>query len=289
MVSSVVLDHVGYANAIKQVPICECGQQPGVDDRFCTDCGRRLRCEKCSASFSPGSTICARCNAERPTDGELYMYKFDGDFRIANKPLRISPRLGNHIGARVWDAGIVLAKYFEQYVQSMMAAAGKRQLVGMELGCGTGIAGLGFALMGQRVILSDMQVAQEEPVASIELNASDIKTAGGSAEFSILDWSSLRDRNDFGHFDVAFGADVIWYSALVPKLVQALLWVNSGAGASKILIAGKHRRNESVFHEFEMQAKAAGLNILKRELSTQSLGDAGNENVFFYHLAGSAP
>eukprot|EP00878_Enallax_costatus_P039629 GHUV01045490.1.p1 GENE.GHUV01045490.1~~GHUV01045490.1.p1 ORF type:complete len:172 (+),score=20.38 GHUV01045490.1:270-785(+) len=57
-----------------------------------------------------------------------------------------------HLGTTVWDASIVLAKYFEKNIRkgdfSRPKATGKRAV---ELGAGMGLAGLAFALIGMQL------------------------------------------------------------------------------------------------------------------------------------------
>merc|ERR1712008_216650 len=94
-------------------------------------------------------------------------------------------------GLRVWDGGIVLAKYFERcYVPSRLQEGHEQQLRGLELGCGTGVAGLSFALMGQDVVLSDLGDLQAaQTLGNISQNDAEIQNAGGKATYVPLDWT----------------------------------------------------------------------------------------------------
>lgn len=85
-------------------------------------------------------------------------YEFErsrADEKSQLEPLEIaqdpSGELAAGIGATVWDAGLVLAKYLEQ-------SNCRNQMHGkiwLELGSGTGIIGLVAAQLGARVVLSD--------------------------------------------------------------------------------------------------------------------------------------
>ena len=77
-------------------------------------------------------------------------FEFNGDFKVSERPMllhSLGPAdPGWEIGWRVWDAGIILAKYAEQYTAKL--AQSSTSAVFVELGAGTGVAGLGFALCG---------------------------------------------------------------------------------------------------------------------------------------------
>lgn len=83
----------------------------------------------------------------------------NGGFSIAHTPLHIAEitecgRAALGTGVNTWDGAIVLAKFFENNPDIVR---GKRIL---ELGAGTGVAGLSTALLGaQHVLLSDLEYA----------------------------------------------------------------------------------------------------------------------------------
>jgi len=217
-------------------------------------------------------------------------YRFNGDFGIGGRPLVLtvdpidSERSYLKTGLRVWDGGIVLAKYLERYVPGLLQASRKTQIRGLDLGCGTGVAGISLALMGQQALLSDLGGLQAQATeANIAQNSGHIAAAGGSAAFEILDWEKLPSRERFGFFDVVFGADVIWHETLVGPFLNALAWAASGPGVGDILLSHKVRDEESV-RMFEQQAAAAGMNVLRKVPSEEFIGDDGHPDVFVYHL-----
>jgi len=85
--------------------------------------------------------------------------RFDGhsELLIANKPLKIVEmneigRAALGTGVNTWDGAIVLAKFFDF---NPLIVSGKRIL---ELGAGTGVAGIAAAMLGaQYVLLSDLE------------------------------------------------------------------------------------------------------------------------------------
>jgi len=197
-------------------------------------------------------------------------------------PDRMDEQDGFATGLRVWDGGLVLAKYLERYVPT--ATAGRPRLRGLELGAGTGVAGLSFALMGQEVILSDIGEKQATRTRSnIERNEGHIAAMGGRASYESLDWTALPERGRFGAFDMVFAADVIWHESLVDPFIQALAWAASGPGLNEVLLSHKVRDEESV-NRFETQVGLAGFVIQQRVPSEPILGDFGHPDVVIYHL-----
>jgi len=217
-------------------------------------------------------------------------YKFNGDFHIHGRPLVLtldpidSQRSFLATGLRVWDCGIVLAKYLERYVPALLQASRRPQLRGLELGCGTGVAGLSFAFAGQQVVLSDLGDVQAAATkGNIARNLGNIMAAGGSATYESLDWRCLPDRAPLGVFDVVFAGDVIWHETLVEPFLQAVAWALSGPGAGEVLLSHKVRDEESV-RLFEQMVGNMGLVIQKKVPTEQVLGGDGHPEVFVYHF-----
>jgi len=217
-------------------------------------------------------------------------YRFNGDFCVHGRPVILSvdpvdsERSFLATGLRVWDGGIVLAKYLERYVPAVPRAPGRLQLRGLDLGCGTGVAGLSFALTGQYAVLSDLGDVQAVATqANIGQNMAHIAAAGGSACFHVLDWCKLPDRAPFGYFDIVFAGDVIWHETLVEPFMNAVAWSASGPGAGEILLSHKTRDAQSIIM-FEAQASKLGFILEKKVPTEQVLGDDGHPDVVVYHL-----
>jgi predicted nicotinamide N-methyase len=218
-------------------------------------------------------------------------YKFNGDFTINGRPLILeidpldSQRSHLATGLRIWDGGIVLAKYLERrFVPQALQQLGTRQLRGLELGCGTGVAAISFALMGQQALLSDigeLQAAQTQ--GNISRNAAHLTAAGGSASYTALDWTGLPERDPFGFFDVVFASDVIWHETLVKPFLDAINWAASGPGVGEVVLSHKLRDEESV-KLWERQLAERGFTVKEKVASEQLLGDDGHPDVFLYHL-----
>lgn len=217
-------------------------------------------------------------------------FTFRGDFKINGRPMMLtidpvdSERSHLATGLRIWDGGIVLAKYLERLVPTLLQASNGGQLRALELGCGTGVAGISFAFMGQQVVLSDIGDCQKSITqANIDQNQDTLAAVGGKASFEFLDWNSLPDRQRFGHFDIIFASDVIWHETLVEPFVKALKWAFSGPGCREALLSHTVRDPESVAL-FQQLCPAAGFVIEKKVSSEAFLGNDGHPRVEVYHV-----
>jgi predicted nicotinamide N-methyase len=242
-----------------------------------------------------GNVTSSVVNGSVGTQKELYhssvnpkahalMTRFDGDFTINGKPLllRIDRSEKSHAetGLNVWDAGIVLAKYFEHRLPELQQQAGKPRLQALELGCGTGVAGLSLALQGQDVILSDKTSLTQHVQGNIQMNSSNFQ--GGTAQFQVLDWNSPPPRNMFPPFDIVFGSDVLWHESFVDPFMNMVAWALSNSPGAQVLLAQK-RRDIASLTKFEQAAARVGLQI-EATVETEPLGQWGHPDVVVFHM-----
>ncbi|CAK0804693.1 unnamed protein product [Prorocentrum cordatum] len=222
------------------------------------------------------------------------IYRFDGDYAIDGRPLLLavdpvdSQRSFLATGLRVWDGGIVLAKYLEHYVRRAPRATGPGptpgRLRGLELGCGTGVGGLALALLGHEAVLSDIGDLQAAATQSnIDRNRAQIAAAGGEATYMTLDWRGLPARAPLGAFDLVVAADVVWHESLVEPFLQAVSWACSGPGSSEVILSHKVRDEESV-QLWERLTAEAGLRIERKVRTEEAVGEDGHPDVVVYHL-----
>jgi predicted nicotinamide N-methyase len=118
---------------------------------------------------------------------------------------------GTGPGCVIWKAGALLARLFVQVallpVSSVQPAIVGADSVGLtqlprlhgahvlELGAGTGVAGITAATCGAHVLLTDLPAAQSLLQANITRNQALIQEFGGSAAAAVLDWDTQRDNH----------------------------------------------------------------------------------------------
>ena len=93
-----------------------------------------------------------------------------------------TPRHGT--GTMIWECGIVLAGYL---MHSQGLQLGGRCVI--ELGSGSGVAGLAAAALGAQAVLTDLDPVARLLRANVRLNAEAVQHAGGAADVRVLDWS----------------------------------------------------------------------------------------------------
>mmetsp|Transcript_47773 Transcript_47773/g.82171 ORF Transcript_47773/g.82171 Transcript_47773/m.82171 type:complete len:438 (+) Transcript_47773:54-1367(+) len=202
----------------------------------------------------------------------------DGSFCVSGFPLLIGgvENSGEGTGHTVWDGAIVLAKFLEGQLQGSQSLAGKKIL---ELGAGTGLAGIASALLGASVVhVTDLEYCRDIVEANINRNRKVLDATGGShrVRFFELDWASpdafLEAQRSSQHagqlveeprrpfdYDVVLAADVVWLDELVPLLVQALQAV---VGPSK-------DRNKILFVEDSQEKAVLTPPLLQEERSSE--------------------
>ena len=147
---------------------------------------------------------------------------------------------------RVWEAGIVLSRWL-----ALGVTAGAPQLRGrrvLDLGAGTGIAGLAAAALGADVTLSDTEEALPLLRRNVAANARAVADAGGAARVACLDWAAPpAELADEAPWDVVLAADVIYsptqtqlgpFTALLARLAARN---RPGGPVATMLLAHKER------------------------------------------------
>jgi predicted nicotinamide N-methyase len=214
--------------------------------------------------------------------------KMNGDFVVNGQPMFLqiekSERSHSATGLNVWDGGICLAKYLERLFGPRAGVpgggVGKRAL---ELGCGTGVAGLSLSLLGYDTTLSDIGADQARATeANIAMNAQQMAACGGRACYKECDWRNLPPRESFGQFDLVVCSDVAWHESLCEPLVKAVAWAGSGPGFREFVMGHKVRDQESLTR-FEQEMAKNGFMITKVLETKEVMGEWGHPDVILYH------
>ncbi len=161
-------------------------------------------------------------------------FKFDfaaGGFKIAGRPVIVLPakktrdstiQIDGDTGRTVWDAAVVLSKGFLEYQD----LRGKYVL---ELGAGTGLAGMAAAVLGAKTVITDLEYC----LPDIQRNVNATRVAHDyliPVTVRELDWVGPQDFFDwhdsdggnFIPFDIVLAADIVWLDHLVEPLVALL-------------------------------------------------------------------
>lgn len=165
----------------------------------------------------------------------------------------------HNLGTTVWDASIVLAKYFEKNAKkgtfSKSNVTGKTAI---ELGAGvSGLAGMSFALMGARVRMTDIthevldllrhNVEYNISPASLRLN-SGIEDCG-EAVVQELDWNNPHHVDQCNPpVDYILAADCVYNEASVSVFLHTILALS---GPRTVAAICNEFRSESVHAEFQ--------------------------------------
>eukprot|EP00928_Gymnodinium_smaydae_P030997 TRINITY_DN22899_c0_g1_i3.p1 TRINITY_DN22899_c0_g1~~TRINITY_DN22899_c0_g1_i3.p1 ORF type:complete len:457 (+),score=122.10 TRINITY_DN22899_c0_g1_i3:55-1371(+) len=170
-------------------------------------------------------------------------------------------------GTMVWESGIVLAKLLDFAVArgvpldsplcgalsgsssaASSASVSLRGLQVVELGSGTGIAGLAAAALGARVTLTDRPPVLPLLLENCSRNAEEIARGGGEATVAALQWEAAPEAWPAAAAqgcDLVIGSDLL-YSRDGGSHLDALANVLRrlcGDGSARLLLAHKSRHS----------------------------------------------
>jgi len=151
---------------------------------------------------------------------EKYVYPFN--FELDGKQFCIvqdNVIRPEDLGNTVWDGSLVLSRYFaNRSVFKENHWVGKRVI---EVGSGTGVAGITLAYLGANVIMTDQEAQVQLIRSSIQKNASILKATPSAHE---LLWGEPLDSKIFkAPFDIVVASECIYYEDLVEPLYKTLL------------------------------------------------------------------
>lgn len=135
-------------------------------------------------------------------------------YTFCNHTIRIKQdwkQLG--VAAVVWDAAVVLCMYLE---------AGGINVQGcsvVELGAGTGLAGIVAALLGADVTVTDRDMAMEFLKSNVHDNLP--KELQQKVSVKPLNWGTGLEH--FSYFDVILGADIIYLEETFQDLLKTII------------------------------------------------------------------
>eukprot|EP00638_Chattonella_subsalsa_P015550 CAMPEP_0117842330 /NCGR_PEP_ID=MMETSP0949-20121206/15952_1 /TAXON_ID=44440 /ORGANISM="Chattonella subsalsa, Strain CCMP2191" /LENGTH=239 /DNA_ID=CAMNT_0005686361 /DNA_START=18 /DNA_END=733 /DNA_ORIENTATION=- len=165
------------------------------------------------------------------------------------------------VGGQVWDAEVVLAHYLDQmYGKSSIAShqedstnaegadgINKLNCKVLELGAGTGLAGLVAAYLGATTVITDI-----EPTVQITQRIADTVLSEKGKDYSVeeLAWGENLDsfKEKHGCFDVILASDVVYHEHLYDALIETFQELSSELGVVYVSFE-QRRRDLSPFFE----------------------------------------
>jgi predicted nicotinamide N-methyase len=131
----------------------------------------------------------------------------------------------------------------------------------LELGCGTGISGLGAALLGATVVLTDLPDVIALAQTNIEANQAAINNAGGSCCVSTLDWTQPSSLIDECVPSIVLAADCIYSVGAIAPIMKVVIPLLRKEGANTTLLWCHKRRHEHVDVALRAAWEEAGLHV----------------------------
>mmetsp|Transcript_6706 Transcript_6706/g.13615 ORF Transcript_6706/g.13615 Transcript_6706/m.13615 type:complete len:218 (+) Transcript_6706:55-708(+) len=188
-----------------------------------------------------------------------------------DRTLEIEQRLRESVGARVWDAALVLCRYLEECSQprgiypDAVRLKGKRVL---DLGTGTGLVGIVAHLLGaEQVVLTDREEILPITWDNLKRNLPGALEQS-QVEIRPLLWGTGEEA-PFGEFDYVFAADLLYNSANHEALVRTLLALCKPRTTVIMVQKWRDAGKESAFL---MHAEMAGLQYEQLVLHTSPDG-----------------
>lgn len=141
----------------------------------------------------------------------------------------------------------------------------------VELGAGTGMAGVMAARFGARVTLTDLPHVLPNLQSNVDLNVAEVEACGGSLSVVPLRWGVLEDVKVFPTPDLIIASDCVYYDKLFEPLMQTLKWLcgigdeseKEGSVRPVVLLAHLRRwKKDGQF--FRMAAKFFNVEVVHR-------------------------
>jgi len=202
-------------------------------------------------------------------------YKVNGDpLFIFETDLRsLEEQRDADTGTKVWDAAVILAKYFEKNPKLLEDKSI------LELGAGTGLLGLATAKLGvsKNVFITDLEFYKETVNRSIAKNEIQ-KTSAYT-----LDWNdpSAFTKEVSETIDIIIASDVLWLQPLVEPFMNCLKFFLKINPKLEIFISYQVR---SDLVETEFLSRAKEIFSISKIAYAEEKSKWYDEKISVYHL-----
>eukprot|EP00850_Spirogloea_muscicola_P010821 SM000065S20170 [mRNA] locus=s65:141643:144959:+ [translate_table: standard] len=194
----------------------------------------------------------APCSSQQMNTQHSNTIEFDV---LGHKLFLVQDPNSKNLGTTVWDASMVLVKFLEKHCRkgdfARERVSGSRVL---DLGAGCGLTGLGFALLGGNVLLTDqaevlpilMRNADRNSTRAQMTAQGDDSIGGhvGTVEVAELQWGNEKHiAAANGPYDYIVATDVAYIEHLVEPLVDTILALST---SSTTILLGQESRSTIV-------------------------------------------
>ena len=158
-------------------------------------------------------------------------------------------------GTTVWDCSIVSTKYFEQYCKSLPEGYWNGKNV-LEVGSGTGVAGLACAVLfqGSNLILSDLPVLTPLIRRNLESNRARLGSKlNENTTVQDFTWGTKPELTPPPPYDYIIVSDCVWPKIDNSMLVQALRQVTNLETLIILIYEFRHESCRTTFFEHAKQ------------------------------------
>lgn len=174
------------------------------------------------------------------------------ELSVAGELLRFEQDNGSmHVGTSVWESSLVVVKWAERCLDTGLGSCprmqGKRVV---ELGTGCGVAGLGLALLGCNVTLTDIQPVMPALKRNVKKNVAATSLGGkaGKVRIAQLYWGNEKQVEALKPpFDLVVATDVVYLEDTVKPLLATM---SALAGPETVVVLGYQMRSPEAHELF---------------------------------------
>lgn len=185
----------------------------------------------------------------------------------------------DNLGMKTWVSSFVLSRRLHTILdavpelvpsESTTSQCSQQKVRALELGSGTGLVGLSFAVLrgaSASVHLTDLPAIVPNLSHNVDLNRSVLESSGAQVSTGVLDWSVVPDTEPTREerYDIILAADPL-YSPEHPKwLVQTIArWLSTGLNARVVVEMPLREAYLPQVEEFRQRMTDIGLGIIEQ-------------------------
>lgn len=190
--------------------------------------------------------------------------------------LRVSSGMGGQLetGARLWSAGLALLGLCGEGALDALLAGHV-----LELGAGTGVAGLALGRRGGPVSRVTMTDGMPAVVENLRYNAAATEALGATPAplaVQLLDWADPEAFRPSAPVDAIVGSDLVYDAAAMPQLCRLLRGLLRPAGTARVALLAATQRSDATFQALLAALEAEELCWERVEFPAAALTASGH-------------